>query len=185
MIKNDMPPLVWLDMEMTGLNPEEHVILEVAIILTDSDLNSLTEPFHRVIYQDSVELDKMDEWCLNCHQQNGLLKKVQESSFSIVDVENEILCLLKAFGGPGELVLAGNSIEQDRRFIHKHMKELDQFLHYRHMNVSSFKEIITRWYPDSPYKDFTKKKNHLATDDILESIEEMKHYRRYFFSFEG
>lgn len=178
-------PLVWLDMEMTGLDPERHHILEVAVIITDGDLNILHEGPHLVVYQDDATLAEMDEWCTQCHTQNGLVDQVKASTVSVADAEQALLAVLKQYCQPKLSPLCGNSIEQDRRFIVKYMPMLDSFLHYRHVNVSSFKEMVQRWYPNHPAKDFDKKKTHLALDDIRESIAELKHYRKHFFQHEA
>ncbi len=174
-------PLVWLDMEMTGLDPEQHHIIEVAVIVTDGNMNIMHEGPHLVIHQSDGILNAMDEWCTTCHTQNGLVAKVKESNLTVAEAEQAILEALNPLCHLGKAPLCGNSIEQDRRFIVKYMSQLDQFLHYRHVNVSSFKEMVQRWYPDHPQKDFDKKKTHLALDDIRESIEELKHYQKHFF----
>lgn len=174
-------PLVWLDMEMTGLDPETDHVLEVAVVITDGDLNVLHEGPHLVVHQSDEILDGMDEWCTNTHAENGLTAKVKASTITVEEAEEALLETLKTFCQPNMAPLCGNSIEQDRRFIVKFMPNLDAFLHYRHVNVSSMKEMVQRWYEDSPYKDFEKKKTHLALDDIRESIAELKHYREHFF----
>ena len=173
--------LVWLDMEMTGLDPDTNHILEVATIITDGDLNVLEEGPHIVVHQPEDILSEMDEWCTNCHTKNGLLEQVRASQVSVEQAEAETLAFIRKYCKAKEAPLCGNSIEQDRRFIVKYMPKLDEYLHYRHVNVSSVKEMVQRWYSDDPKKDFEKKETHLALADIRESIAELKHYRENFF----
>jgi oligoribonuclease len=173
--------LVWLDMEMTGLDPEKNHVLEVATIITDGDLNVIEEGPHLVVHQPEEILNAMDEWCTQTHTDNGLIEKVRASTISVQQAEAETLIFIQKHCKAKEAPLCGNSIEQDRRFIVKFMPQLDAFLHYRHVNVSSVKEMVQRWYKDDSKRDFEKKQIHLALDDILESIAELKHYRDHFF----
>ncbi|OED35179.1 oligoribonuclease [PVC group bacterium (ex Bugula neritina AB1)] len=174
------PPLIWLDMEMTGLNPFFDHILEVAILITDESLNIYEEELHLVIHQPEEILKGMNDWCVRCHSESGLLEKVRSSNVTVEQAEEQILSFVSKYCEPEQSPLCGNSIEQDRRFIVRYMPSFDKFLNYRHVNVSSFKEMLTRWYPESPFVDFEKTRKHLALDDIRESIAELAHYRKHF-----
>jgi len=168
-----------MDLEMTGLDVEEHRILEIATLITDSELNIVAEGPNLVVHQDETELAKMDEWCVNHHGASGLTAKVRESSISTRDAELQTLEFIKEWVGPKQAPLCGNSIWQDRRFIGAYMKELDDYLHYRIVDVSSLKELARRWYPN--VKAPAKGASHRALDDIRESIEELRYYRTTMF----
>lgn len=176
----DLANLVWLDMEMTGLDPHINVILEVAVIITDSELNILTESPSYVIKQPAEELLKMDKWNVNTHTKSGLITRVNEQGMALNLVEAELLKLLKKFVTKGKSPLCGNTIYQDRKFIIKYMPQLDAYLHYRHIDVSTIKELAKRWYPNLA-AGFKKHNKHQALDDIRESIEELKYYRQKLF----
>ena len=167
--------LVWIDLEMTGLDPERMVILEIASIVTDADLHIIAEgPNIAINYPDDV-LKKMEEWSLTHHRASGLLERVKESKYDCGHAEKETLNFVSACCRKGESPLCGNTIWQDRRFLVRHMPELESFFHYRIIDVSTVKELVSRWYPDLP--KYEKMKNHLALDDIRESINELKYYR--------
>lgn len=172
--------LVWIDMEMTGLDPSVDVILEVALIITDAHLNILEEMDSIAVKQSQRTLQKMDEWNTNCHTRSGLVSRVLSSHISVSQAEDMLLSVIEKYCRKGAL-LCGSSIEQDRRFIRRYMNRLDQYLHYRHLNVSTLKEVIVRWYENDPLSVITKKQNHRALDDIRESLEELKYYRKHFF----
>lgn len=174
--------LVWIDMEMTGLDPEQHKVIEIAAIVTDSELNILAEGPVIAIHQPQAELDKMDDWCTNTHTNSGLVKRVQESTFSEDDAVAMTLDFLKLWVPAGASPMCGNSIGQDRRFMVKHMAELEAYFHYRNIDVSTIKELGRRWAPDM-VKGFKKQGTHLALDDIRESIGELVHYKQHFFTF--
>ncbi len=172
--------LIWLDMEMTGLSVEENVIIEVAVIVTDSNLNILAESPSYVIFQPEAELSKMDKWNISTHTRSGLIDKVKESNYSVPQVEQEIIAFLKTYSYKGKSPLCGNTIHQDRKFLAKYMPTLEQFLHYRNLDVSSIKELAKRWYP-SIATGFTKHNKHEALADIRESINELIYYRNNMF----
>ena len=167
--------LIWIDLEMTGLNPDEMVILEIATIATDADLNIIAEgPNIAINYPDDI-LNNMEEWSLEHHRASGLLDRVKRSEYNCSDAERETLKFVSAHCKKGESPLCGNTIWQDRRFMVKYMPELESYFHYRLVDVSSIKELASRWYPDIP--PYEKEKKHLALDDIYESINELKYYR--------
>lgn len=171
--------LVWIDLEMTGLDPEKERIIEIATIVTDSDLNTVAEGPVLAVHQPDSLLDAMDEWCTKTHGENGLTERVRASSVSERDAELETLRFLEQHLEKGQSPLCGNSIGQDRRFLVKYMPELEAFFHYRNLDVSTLKELAMRWKP-SILADFSKKNTHLALDDIRESIEELRFYRERF-----
>lgn len=171
--------LVWMDLEMTGLEVDDHVILEIATIITDSELNIIAEGPNLVIHQSEQELAKMDDWCVQHHGESGLTAKVRASTISNHDAELETLEFIKQWVGPREAPLCGNSIWQDRRFLGAQMRELDAYLHYRIVDVSSLKELSKRWYPG--VRTPAKRTTHRALDDIRESIEELRYYRQTIF----
>ena len=172
--------LVWLDLEMTGLDADDHVIIEIATIITDGDLNVLATGPSLVIHQPDEELDKMDDWCVKHHGESGLTKRVRDSDISNQQAERETLAFIKEHVTKGKAPLCGNSIWQDRRFLAKHMPELEAYLHYRIVDVSSIKELVRRWYPATMQASI-KRASHRALDDIKESINELKYYREHIF----
>ena len=172
--------LVWLDLEMTGLEPERHVILEIGCAVTDSQLNMIAEgPVFAIKQPDSV-LRTMDPWSQDQHGRSGLTARCRASGVSLKDAEEMTLAFLKLHCHPQSSPLCGNSIGQDRRFLCKYMPTLNGFFHYRNIDVSTLKELVHRWYPSSNQSP-EKKKTHYVLDDIRESIEELKHYRREIF----
>lgn len=172
--------LVWIDLEMTGLDADDHVILEIATIITDGDLEILATGPSLVIHQPEEELAKMDDWCVKHHGESGLTERVQKSDISNDEAEKQTLDFIKEWVIKGKAPLCGNSIWQDRRFLAKHMPKLEAYLHYRIVDVSSIKELVSRWYPDDMQASI-KRSNHRALDDIQESIRELKYYREKIF----
>jgi len=174
--------LVWIDLEMTGLNPDTDKIIEIATIVTDSDLNILAEGPQFVIHQSDEALDAMDEWCTEHHGNSGLTARVKASKISCAQAEQETLEFLKQWVPAGAAPLCGNSIGQDRRFMVKHMPTLEAFFHYRNIDVSTVKELGRRWAPEM-VEAHKKTGTHLALQDIKESISELQHYQKHFFSY--
>jgi len=172
--------LVWLDLEMTGLSPEEDTIIEVATLVTDADLNVLAEGPCLAVHQSDEALGAMDEWCTRTHTASGLVARVRESRVDIVEAESLTLEFLNQWVDPGCSPLCGNSISHDRRFVRRYMPNFESFLHYRNVDVSSIKELVHRWYPKNLWAP-KKKGNHLALDDIRESVEELSYYRKNLF----
>jgi oligoribonuclease len=176
----DKNNLIWIDLEMTGLEPKTDVIIEIATIVTDADLNILAEGPSLAIHQPDEALDAMDEWCTNQHGKSGLTQRVKDSKVSVADAEQQTISFLNEYVEAGVSPMCGNSIGQDRRFLVKYMPELESFFHYRNLDVSTIKELARRWRPG--VLDGVKKKgSHLALDDIRDSINELRHYRENFF----
>lgn len=169
--------LIWLDMEMTGLSPEYNVILEVAVVITDSQLNVLAESPSYAIIQPKTELDKMDKWNVGTHTRSGLLTRIATDGVELAFAEKEIIKLIKKYVNKGLSPLCGNTIHQDRKFIVRYMPLLEEYLHYRNIDVSTIKELTRRWYPKIA-EGFKKHNKHEALADIHESIEELKYYRK-------
>jgi oligoribonuclease len=174
--------LVWIDLEMTGLDPERDKIIEIATIVTDSDLNILAEGPQFVIHQSDQALDAMDEWCTEHHGKSGLTARVKASNISCQEAEQATLAFLKKWVPAGAAPLCGNSIGQDRRFMVKHMPELEAYFHYRNIDVSTIKELGRRWAPEM-VAAHKKTGTHLALQDIKESISELQHYQQHFFNY--
>jgi len=171
--------LIWMDLEMTGLDPEKHVIIEMASIVTDADLHILAEGPIIAIQHPRYVLTGMEEWSRTHHSASGLLDRVLESTTDTRAAEIETIAFLAGYCNAGECPLCGNSIWQDRRFLAKHMPELEAFFHYRIIDVSSVKELARRWYPN--LEPYPKKKAHLALEDIKESIAELLYFREKIF----
>lgn len=172
--------LVWIDLEMTGLNADTDRIIEIATIVTDSNLNTVAEGPVLAIHQSDVLLDGMDEWNTKQHNGSGLVQRVKDSQISEVDAERQTLEFIKQHVPAGKAPLCGNSVWQDRRFLTRYMPELEKYFHYRMIDVSTIKELALRWVPEI-YNGFKKESRHLALDDIRESINELKYYREKFF----
>ncbi len=171
--------LIWIDLEMTGLKPEEHVILEIASVVTDDQLEIVAEGPNIAVNVREEALDHMEDWSRVHHEKSGLLDRVRNSPDVCRSAEEKTLEFLSEHCDKEESPLCGNSVGQDRRFLYRHMPRLEAFLHYRIIDVSSIKELVKRWYPE--LRPFQKQKSHLALDDIKESIEEMKYYRQQVF----
>ncbi len=171
--------LAWIDLEMTGLDPEKHHIIEIASLVTDSDLNIVAEGPEIAISQSDSVLSLMNDWNVNQHTSSGLVKKIKDSSIVLSEAEKMTLDFLKKHIKQHKSPLCGSSVSHDRRFLIKHMPRLANHFHYRHIDVSSFKEVIKRWSPGA--EEFQKKSAHRAMDDIKESVNELKFYREKFF----
>ncbi|WP_434140402.1 oligoribonuclease [Pseudomonas luteola] len=171
--------LIWIDLEMTGLDPENDVIIEMATIVTDSELNTLAEGPVIAIHQPDEILNGMDEWNTRQHGQSGLTQRVRESTISMAEAERQTLAFLEQWVPARKSPICGNSICQDRRFLYRHMPQLEAYFHYRNLDVSTLKELAARWAPH--VRDGVKKTgSHLALDDIRDSIEELRYYRKHF-----
>ena len=172
--KNDR--LVWVDMEMTGLDPQTDRILEIAMIVTDADLNLVAEGPVLVIHQSDELLDKMDAWNKGTHGRSGLIDKVKASTLSETEAEQACLQFLMEHVKSSTSPMCGNTIHQDRRFMVRYMPKLESYFHYRNIDVSTVKELCKRWHPEIA-KGFQKKQAHTALADILESVDELRYYR--------
>ncbi len=171
--------LVWLDCEMTGLDPEKERLIEIAIIVTGPQLTPRIEGPVLAIHQSDEVLDQMDKWNKGTHGRSGLIDKVKASSITDADAEAQILAFIAQYVPKGVSPLCGNTISQDRRFLVKYMPKLEAYLHYRNIDVSTFKELAKRWRPEV-YNSFKKQQKHTALADVHESIDELEHYREYF-----
>ncbi len=172
--------LIWIDLEMTGLDPDRDVIIEIATLVTDAYLTTLAEGPVLAIHQPDEVLDAMDEWNTRQHGQSGLTRRVRESRVTLAEAETETLAFLNQWLPAGKSPMCGNSICQDRRFLARGMPKLERFFHYRNLDVSTVKELARRWRPEVA-EGVKKDSSHLAMDDIKDSIAELKHYREHFF----
>lgn len=172
---------VWIDLEMTGLDSSKDVILEIATMITDSNLNIIAQGPLCVIHQSEKHIVAMNEWCQKHHAQSGLVEAVRQSTTTLEHATAKTLQFIRTHCEPQTGILSGNSVWQDRIFLAKYMPEIVEYLHYRIIDVSSVKNLVHRWYAHDKYSSFKKSDSHRAYDDIQESIAELKHYRKYFF----
>lgn len=172
--------LIWIDLEMTGLVPETDVIIEIATLVTDAQLNVLAEGPVIAVHQSDTILSGMDDWNTRQHGKSGLTQRVRESHISSAQAEQQTISFLEKYVPKGKSPICGNSICQDRRFLARHMPKLESYFHYRNLDVSTIKELTRRWAPEV-MKLYTKESKHLAMDDIKDSIEELKFYRKNVF----
>ena len=176
--------LVWLDCEMTGLDPHTERIIEIAVVVTGPQLAPRVEGPVLVVHQSDELLGKMDAWNKGTHGRSGLIDKVRASTLVEAEAEQQIIDFLKHYVPKGKVPLCGNSIGQDRRFLALYMPRLEAFLHYRNVDVSTLKELARRWKPEA-YSSFKKAQKHTALADVYESIEELAHYRKHLFCEQG
>lgn len=171
--------LLWIDMEMSGLSPDGDRVLEVAIVITDGQLNTVAEAPVKVVFQPDDVLDRMDSWNKSTHKKSGLIERVKAATQNEAEVEAELVAFLVQYVPENTSPMCGNSVCQDRRFLARHMPKLEAFFHYRNLDVSTLKELAKRWRPEI-LASFVKHGKHEALADIYESIEELKHYREHF-----
>ncbi len=179
MPKKTAPNLVWMDLEMSGLNPDHDVILEIATIITGPQLELIAEGPVLAVHQGDEILNRMDDWNTRHHTQSGLVERVRRSPYSVSDAEHITLDFIKRYTIEGGNLLCGNSITQDRRFLYKYMPRISNWLCYRSVDVTSVKELAFRWFPNLP--EFEKQEKHQALDDIRESIAELEYYKKTIF----
>jgi len=172
----DPNALIWIDMEMSGLNPETDRVLEIAIVITDAQLNVLTEAPVLVVHQDDAVLDAMDNWNQSTHKKSGLIDRVKASTLNEAEVEAQMMAFLEQHVPSGASPICGNSVHQDRRFLVRYLPKLDAYFHYRLIDVSTLKELARRWKPEV-IAGMVKHGKHEALADIHESIEELRYYR--------
>jgi len=178
----DSSHLIWVDLEMTGLDPDNDLIIEIATIVTDKNLNILAQGPVLAVHQSDTALAAMDDWNQQHHGQSGLIKRVKASTINDAEAERQTLAFLKQWVPENTSPMCGNSIGQDRRFLYRYMPKLEAYFHYRNIDVSTVKELAARWAPH--VKDgFKKQSSHQALDDIIESIEELRYYREHFIKF--
>lgn len=172
--------MVWIDLEMTGLDIETCTIIEIATVITDSELNIIAQGPNLAIHTSDENLEAMDEWNTSHHTRSGLVERVKASEIDLAEAERLTIEFLHEYIDENTAPLCGNSVWNDKRFLEKEMPAITDYLHYRMIDVSTVKELARRWYSDIPR--YNKKGNHLALDDILESIEELRHYRQRMFN---
>ena len=173
--------LVWIDLEMSGLDPIKDVILEIAVVVTDMQLQIVAQGPDIVISHSELVIKNMDEWCTKVHSESGLIQKIKQSDTTISQAEQQILGFLREHCAEKKCILAGNSVWMDKMFLMRYMPRLNNFMHYRIIDVSTVKELGKSWYGEKGKWSFKKKNAHRAMDDILESIEELKRYKEYLF----
>jgi len=175
----DSSHLIWIDLEMTGLNPDTDLIIEIATIVTDKDLNILAQGPVLAVHQSDEALAAMDEWNQTHHGQSGLIERVKASTINDALAEQLTIDFLKRWAPENASPICGNSIGQDRRFLYRYMPKLEAYFHYRNLDVSTLKELAARWAP-AVKEGFAKESKHQALDDIIDSIEELRYYREHF-----
>jgi oligoribonuclease len=175
----DLQQLIWIDLEMTGLNPDIDVIIEIATVVTDKDLNIMAQGPVLAVYQSDEILANMDEWNQKHHGASGLINRVKSSRINNIEAERLTIEFLKEWVPENTSPICGNSIGQDRRFLYRYMPKLESYFHYRNIDVSTLKELAARWAPEVK-EGFNKESTHQALDDIIESIEELRYYRENF-----
>ena len=178
----DTQHLIWIDLEMTGLDPDSDLIIEIATVITDKDLNVLAQGPVLAVHQSDAALAAMDDWNQQHHGQSGLIERVKASTIDDAEAERLTIEFLKDWVPANTSPICGNSIGQDRRFLYRYMPKLEAYFHYRNIDVSTLKELAARWAPDVK-NGFNKESTHQALDDILESIEELRYYREHFIKF--
>jgi oligoribonuclease len=178
-LKKSEHNLVWLDCEMTGLDPIENRLIEIAVVVTNPDLSIRVDGPVFALRASSAALKKMDKWNVSTHTKSGLIDKVKASKTTAAQAEQQLIDFLKAYVGAGKSPCCGNTISQDRKLLARYMPKLDAFFHYRNLDVSTLKELAKRWKPEA-YKSFKKKQRHTALADVHESIDELMHYREQF-----
>lgn len=181
-MKQDSSNLIWIDLEMTGLDPDTDLIIEIATIVTDKNLNILAKGPVLAVHQSDAALAAMDDWNQKHHGQSGLIDRVKASSVSDAEAETQTIEFLQQWVPANQSPICGNSICQDRRFLYRYMQKLEAYFHYRNLDVSTLKELAARWAPEVK-AGFKKKSLHIALDDIIESIDEMKYYREHFIKY--
>ena len=178
----DKDKLIWIDLEMTGLDPDNDLIIEIATVVTDKNLKILAEGPVMAVHQSDTALAAMDDWNQQHHGQSGLIQRVKDSDIDVAEAERRTLEFLQQWLPARTSPMCGNSICQDRRFLYRYMPKLEAFFHYRNLDVSTVKELAARWAPQ--IRDgFNKQASHKALDDIIESIDELRYYRETFFKF--
>ena len=178
----DKDNLIWIDLEMTGLDPDNDLIIEIATVVTDKNLKILAEGPVMAVHQSDTALAAMDDWNQQHHGQSGLIQRVKDSDIDVAEAERRTLEFLQQWLPARTSPMCGNSICQDRRFLYRYMPKLEAFFHYRNLDVSTVKELAARWAPQ--IRDgFNKQASHKALDDIIESIDELRYYRETFFKF--
>ena len=182
-MNDKLPNLIWIDLEMTGLDPLNDQIIEIATLITDSQLNVLAEGPNLAIHLSDDILTKMNEWNTKQHNQSGLVERVKQSTITLAQAEAETLAFIAKYVTERASPMCGNTVCQDRRFLNRLMPQLEAYFHYRHLDVSTVKELAKMWAP-TVFKGLNKESKHLALDDIKESIMELRYYRDHFFKLE-
>lgn len=178
----DSSHLIWIDLEMTGLDPDTDLIIEIATVVTDKNLNILAQGPVLAVHQSDAALAAMDEWNQHHHGQSGLVERVKASTLNDAEAERQTIEFLKQWVPENTSPICGNSIGQDRRFLYRYMPKLEAYFHYRNIDVSTLKELAARWAPEVK-EGFKKESSHQALNDIVESIEELRYYREHFIRF--